>query len=100
MRNLEPRMRELRIEAERKAGTTMLRIADNGIGIEPKNLEKIFHHGFSTKPGGRGFGLHDCANYMTEMGGKMWAESAGPGKGATFILQFGEIEQEAVESLG
>ncbi|MCP4749903.1 MAG: ATP-binding protein [Proteobacteria bacterium] len=43
-------------------------------------------HGFSTKRKGHGFGLHSCANYMTEMGGKMWAES--DGHGASFILQF------------
>ncbi len=28
------------------------------------------------------------ANYMKEMGGRMWAESEGEGKGTTFILRF------------
>jgi ligand-binding sensor domain-containing protein/signal transduction histidine kinase len=94
MHNLEPRMRELRIEVEHKTDVTFLKMADNGVGIERKNLEKIFNHGFSTKPSSRGFGLHDCANYMAEMGGRMWAESAGPGKGATFVLQFGRLQRQ------
>ena len=63
-------------------------VIDNGVGIPPENLIQIFAHGFTTKPHGHGFGLHSCVNYMTEMGGKIWAGSEGPGKGATFVLEF------------
>ena len=65
-----------------------IRITDTGHGIPQDLLEKIFAYGYTTKKGGHGFGLHSCANYMVEMGAKIWAESAGPGKGATFVLQF------------
>ncbi len=65
-----------------------LKMSDTGFGIEKGNLEKIFSHGFTTKKTGHGFGLHSSANYMKEMGGRMWAESEGEGKGATFILRF------------
>ena len=52
------------------------------------NLETVFTHGFTTKETGHGFGLHSCANYMAEMGGRMWVESGGGGQGATFVLSF------------
>ncbi|MDO9576386.1 MAG: ATP-binding protein, partial [Candidatus Cloacimonadales bacterium] len=51
-----------------------------------KNLERIFSYGFSTKKGGKGFGLHTSALAMTELKGKLTAESEGEGKGAKFIV--------------
>ncbi|MCG8335434.1 MAG: ATP-binding protein [Proteobacteria bacterium] len=66
----------------------VLEVTDTGQGIDPENLEKIFNHGFTTKEDGFGFGLHSCANYMAEMNGKISAYSDGPGKGATFRLEF------------
>jgi signal transduction histidine kinase len=77
----------IEIEEQHSAGV-ILRITDSGDGIDPKNLEKIFNHGFTTKQSGHGFGLHFCANAMTEMGGKMVVESKGAGHGATFVLYF------------
>ncbi len=65
-----------------------VKFRDTGTGIATSNLEKIFSHGFTTKKSGHGFGLHSSANYMKEMGSRMWAESEGEGKGATFILRF------------
>lgn len=63
-------------------------IADTGIGIKKENLQSIFAQGFTTKHNGNGIGLHSCANYMTEMGGRLWAESEGEGHGAKFIMSF------------
>ena len=62
-------------------------IADNGIGIAPEHLTRIFNHGFTTKKDGHGFGLHSGANAAKEMGGTLTARSEGPGKGAEFILE-------------
>jgi len=62
-------------------------VADNGIGIPPENLTRIFAHGFSTRKGGHGFGLHSGANAAKEMGGQLTAHSEGLGKGATFVLE-------------
>ncbi|HEV2392158.1 MAG TPA: ATP-binding protein [Verrucomicrobiae bacterium] len=63
-----------------------IRIADNGVGIAPENLTRIFNHGFTTKKDGHGFGLHSGANAAKEMGGTLIAHSEGPGKGAEFTL--------------
>ncbi len=62
-------------------------IADNGIGISPDNLTRIFQHGFTTKQGGHGFGLHAGANAAHQMGGALTAHSDGPGRGAMFTLE-------------
>lgn len=61
-------------------------LADNGEGIPPENLTRIFAFGFTTKPGGHGFGLHSSALAAKEMHGSLLARSEGRGKGATFIL--------------
>jgi signal transduction histidine kinase len=70
-------------------GDNLLRIsvADNGMGIVPENLTRIFAHGFTTRPEGHGFGLHSGALAAREMGGALRADSKGPGKGATFTLE-------------
>jgi PAS domain S-box-containing protein len=62
-------------------------VADNGVGIPPENLDRIFNHGFTTRKGGHGYGLHSCANAAREMGGALSAHSDGPGQGATFVLE-------------
>ncbi len=62
-------------------------ISDNGIGIPPENLTRIFSHGFTTKKGGHGFGLHSGALTARELGGSLRVQSAGINQGATFILE-------------
>ncbi len=62
-------------------------VADNGVGIAPENLARIFAHGFTTKRDGHGFGLHSSALAAREMGGSLVAHSDGLDKGATFTLE-------------
>jgi PAS domain S-box-containing protein len=62
-------------------------VSDNGIGIAPEFLTRIFAHGFTTKTDGHGFGLHCAALAAKEMGGSLAAHSEGVGKGATFTLE-------------
>jgi C4-dicarboxylate-specific signal transduction histidine kinase len=64
----------------------MVRVEDNGIGIPPEHLTRIFSHGFTTRPNGHGFGLHIGALNAREMGGSLSAASDGAGCGATFTL--------------
>jgi C4-dicarboxylate-specific signal transduction histidine kinase len=64
----------------------MVRVEDNGIGIPPENMTRVFSHGFTTRPSGHGFGLHLGALNAREMGGSLSAASEGTGRGATFTL--------------
>jgi PAS domain S-box-containing protein len=64
-----------------------IEVTDNGIGISKENMPKIFRHGFTTKEGGHGFGLHSSALASMEMDGSLTAHSDGTGQGATFILE-------------
>lgn len=96
--NLLKNARESIAEARRAPGLVRVRIAslgervrievhDDGLGIPPENLARLFRHGFTTKPDGHGFGLHSCANAAGELGGTLRAESDGPGRGARFLLE-------------
>jgi len=67
-------------------GSIKISVTDNGIGIPPENLTRIFGHGFTTRKDGHGFGLHSGALAAKEMGGDLVASSTGTGQGATFTL--------------
>ncbi|MEO6003532.1 MAG: ATP-binding protein [Opitutus sp.] len=76
----------LRIESTDE-GRVRLIVADNGVGIPAENLTRIFAHGFTTRVGGHGFGLHSSANAAKEMKGSLIVHSDGLGKGAAFTLE-------------
>jgi len=61
-------------------------VIDNGVGIPPENMTRIFNHGFTTRKDGHGFGLHSGALAAKELGGSLTAQSDGPGQGAMFTL--------------
>ncbi len=67
--------------------TVHIVVADNGIGISPENLTRIFAHGFTTREEGHGFGLHSGALAARAMGGSLSVASPGTGLGATFTLE-------------
>lgn len=75
----------LRVTAE----TDLVRIAviDNGVGIPPENLTRIFALGFTTRKDGHGFGLHSGALAAKELGGSLAVHSDGPGQGASFTIE-------------
>jgi signal transduction histidine kinase len=68
-------------------GTVKISTSDNGVGIPPENLNRIFNHGFTTRKDGHGFGLHNSALAAKEMGGLLCVSSPGSGQGATFTLE-------------
>jgi signal transduction histidine kinase len=75
-------------------------VEDDGEGIAPENLSRLFAHGFTTRKNGHGFGLHSCALAAKEMNGTLTARSEGPGKGAVFTLELpiksvGEISSKS-----
>jgi signal transduction histidine kinase len=88
MVNLSDDGKRLTIRIRQKEdGIAEVRITDTGIGIAGENLTKVFSHGFTTRKDGHGFGLHSSAVAAQQMGGRLSADSAGPGTGATFILE-------------
>ena len=74
-------------DGQRRRPRIKIAVIDNGIGIPPENLTRIFNHGFTTRKDGHGFGLHSGALAAREMGGSLTAHSDGPGQGATFTLE-------------
>ncbi len=77
----------LRISAHQdERGTLHLAVQDEGDGVAPEHLDKIFAHGFTTRAQGHGFGLHSCVQAAHEMGGELRVHSPGHGQGATFTL--------------
>jgi len=75
-----------------------IEVADNGIGIVPENLTKIFSHGFTTRKQGHGFGLHSGALAAQHMGGSLVAHSDGLGKGSSFVLELPMVQEPNGES--
>jgi len=88
----KPGLRQIRISARSSAGQVVIRVADNGEGIPPENLEMIFQPFFSTRDSldgesqGAGLGLAFCREMMASLNGDISVEST-PGRGATFTLR-------------
>lgn len=76
----------VRVRVESVLDTVDISVTDNGVGIAPEVMPRLFNHGFTTRKSGHGFGLHGAALAATDLGGTLSAHSDGPGLGATFRL--------------
>jgi len=79
--------RRLTVRVVNSDNQVRISVTDNGVGIPPENLDRIFNHGFTTRKDGHGFGLHSGALAAKEMGGTLTAQSDGAGQGAIFTLE-------------
>jgi signal transduction histidine kinase len=79
--------KRLTVRVSNGDGRVKILVIDNGVGIPPENLTRIFSHGFTTRKDGHGFGLHSGALVAKEMGGSLTVHSDGPDQGATFTLE-------------
>jgi signal transduction histidine kinase len=86
MEPVTDRPRRLTLRAEKIDALIRVEVEDNGEGIAPENLTRLFTHGFTTRKGGHGFGLHSCSLAAKAMGATLRAHSDGPGQGARFTL--------------
>jgi DICT domain-containing protein/signal transduction histidine kinase len=83
---------EVRIQASRHQDEPMLEVivADTGRGIEPHLLETVFERFYQEEgalrrsTGGTGLGLAICRQIITNLGGRIWAESEGKDQGTQF----------------
>ncbi|MBC7903985.1 MAG: HAMP domain-containing histidine kinase [Gemmatimonadaceae bacterium] len=66
---------------------TVIKVADNGVGMPEELLDKIFIPFFSTKKHGSGIGLSLCKQIMMLHKGNMQVQSI-EGEGTFFLLQF------------
>lgn len=62
-----------------------IKVKDEGVGIAPKNLEKLFEPYFTTKPKGNGLGLATCYSIIKNHDGHVDVKST-QGVGTTFII--------------
>jgi PAS domain S-box-containing protein len=84
MSTVEKRDRNLVIRTQRgQRDEVRVEVQDSGIGLDPKNAERIFDAFHTTKPGGLGMGLSISRSIVESHGGRLWAIS-NDGPGATF----------------
>jgi signal transduction histidine kinase len=70
-------------------GAGKLTVTDHGLGIPAEHLARVFDRfyrvgGTADAVAGQGLGLSICKEIVTAHGGRIWAESEGPGRGSTF----------------
>jgi C4-dicarboxylate-specific signal transduction histidine kinase len=84
MRNLDHQQRRLLVRtAVDGRQSIVVEVADNGVGIPPAEMDRIFERFFTTKPDGMGMGLPISQSIVENHGGKLWATS-NPERGCTF----------------
>ncbi|MPZ44279.1 MAG: PAS domain S-box protein, partial [Betaproteobacteria bacterium] len=87
------------LEMSREAGMAMIEVRDDGIGIAPQMLPRIFElfmqadAGLARTEGGLGVGLTLARRIVEMHGGSIQARSDGVGRGAAFVVHLPALEQ-------
>ena len=95
-----PKQGNIRIEIHQEGNRAVLKVSDDGIGIDPEDQEKIFERFYMTepsrnsKPGGQGLGLAIVKSIIRKHNGTVRVVS-NIGKGATFTVSI-PLEQERI----
>ncbi|MEE8170700.1 MAG: ATP-binding protein [Phycisphaerae bacterium] len=81
----------IRISAVERRDSFEFRVADRGIGIEPRDQERVFYvfrrarDGFVARTDGKGVGLASCKSIVQSYDGRIWVEP-NPGGGSVFCF--------------
>src|SRR5262249_38452403 len=95
----------IELTAEKVNGEAVLRVRDNGIGIAPEMLPKVFDMFAQVEgarhraQGGLGIGLTLARRLVEMQGGKVEAHSAGLGKGSEFVARLPALPGPLAESV-
>lgn len=86
-----PRGGRIAITAARQDDAAVVRVADTGLGLSSDQGAKLFQafsrpHEGTGVPKGTGLGLFISKGIVEQHGGRIWAESDGPGKGSAFFF--------------
>jgi signal transduction histidine kinase len=90
---------QINISALQTSDNVIISVSDNGIGIDPENLSKLFNisHIQTTKgtaeEKGTGLGLLLCQEFVEMHGGKIWVESE-LNKGSRFIFTLPHLQED------
>jgi signal transduction histidine kinase len=80
-------MREIKVRMTESGKGVLLSIADNGVGMDKEETERIFSPYFTTKKSGTGLGLYIAQKIIKDHGGKIKVESQ-KDHGTTFSIMF------------
>lgn len=87
-----PRNGRVKVTLKMDGGRAIVKVADTGVGIEPKFLPHVFERfrqqdsGMNRTYGGLGLGLSIVKHLVELHGGDVWADSDGQGRGSTFTV--------------
>ncbi|MBA3396350.1 MAG: response regulator [Deltaproteobacteria bacterium] len=92
----------IEVQAAREGALAVVRVRDNGLGIAPENLQRVFElfaqveQSLERSQGGLGLGLKLVKELVEMHGGTVEATSEGLGKGSEFVVRLPAIEARAV----
>jgi PAS domain S-box-containing protein len=99
-----PRDGTITVRIEEDDSTATISITDTGIGLDKKDLERVFEpFAVIEKPTyfkGSGLGLSLTKKLVEAQGGRIWATSVGKGQGATFAFTLPKSKEEWIRTLG
>jgi ligand-binding sensor domain-containing protein/signal transduction histidine kinase len=94
---------EITITSEKQNGNVVVAVNDNGVGMTPEELDKLFNKDThyskmgTANEAGTGIGLLLCKEFVELDGGRIWAESK-IGEGSSFKIQLNSSKAEAVDA--